>query len=410
MPVTGTLETMPIPELMRWLEQNKTGELELQHGKLAQTLWVENGRIAGFGSNDPPSLLGQFLLARAKIDEQTLNRALSIQAETGESLGVILVHLEAISEPELLRYVRVKAEEAILKMFEWDNGGFQFNSNAHRDTQLVQLDLRIEQLLVQGAQRRKEMDTMKRTLGGASTVLCRTDRPLGKETESSTIAKRVYELVDGKRSFGEILLLSRASEYLVTKFLYELNRRGVIRVQDAPAGSQAPGAAEDCCSLADNLVASGEYEAAMDILKYAMTVGTGNSLADKKLGVTESIFLNHAYAGLIQPHKVPVLLCDPESIGTVEGLKPPEYYLLSLINENDWNVETLVRLTPMYEVDVIRSLKKLLTREVIKLTESDSVHEEPKVDEQAVRQIDDVLDGLTDEAQALTNTDRQGEQ
>jgi hypothetical protein len=65
----------------------------------------------------------------------------------------------------------------------------------------------------------------------------------------------------------------------------------------------------------------------------------------------------------------------------------------------------------MYEVDVIRGLKKLLTREVIKLTDSGSTPKEPaepQVDAQAVRQIDDVLDHLTDEDQALTNTDRQG--
>ena len=38
MPVTGTLETMSICELLRWLEQNKTGELELQYGKMIQKL------------------------------------------------------------------------------------------------------------------------------------------------------------------------------------------------------------------------------------------------------------------------------------------------------------------------------------------------------------------------------------
>jgi hypothetical protein len=45
------------------------------------------------------------------------------------------------------------------------------------------------------------------------------------------------------------------------------------------------------------------------------------------------------------------------------------------------------------------------------LTDSGSSPKEteaPQVDEQAVRQIDDVLDGLTDEVQAMTNTDRQG--
>jgi hypothetical protein len=394
---------------MRWLEQNKTGELELQYGKLIQKLYVEDGRVAGFGSNDPPSLLGQFLLARAKIDEQTLSRALAIQDETGDSLGKILVDLNAISEPELLRYVRAKAEETILKMFEWDNASFQFNNQAHRDPTLVRLDLRIEKLLVDGAQRREEMDTMRRTLGGQSTVLCRTEKPLGRETAGSPVAQRVFELVDGQRSFGEILLQSRASEYLVTKFLYELNRRGIIRVQDSPKPSASPAAAESCCELADNLAATGEYEAAMDILKYAQTTSAGDSLVDNKLGVIESIFLNNVYSELIPPHKMPVLLCDPESIGSIQGLKPPEYYLLSLIHENDWNVETLVRLAPMYEVDVIRGLKKLLSIEAIRLDDCGPADGHTIAPDAAIREIDMACDSLQDETRVLTMTDRQGD-
>jgi hypothetical protein len=407
MPVTGTLETMTITELLRWLEQNKTGELELQHAKLTQKLWVENGRIAGFGSNDPPSLLGQFLLARGKIDEATLDRALSMQKENGESLGAILVSLGTVSEPELLRYLRTKAEEAILKMFEWDNASFQFNSNATRDPKLVRLDIRIEKLLVEGAQRREEMAMMKRTLGGEKTLLCRTDKTLDSETAGSPVARRVYELVDGKRSFGEILLQSRASEYLVMKFLYELNRRGIIRVQENRPGSRTLDDAESCCSLADDLAAAGEYEAAMDILKYAMTVGTADSLADQKLGVIESIFLNKTYAELTPPQMVPALLCDADSIGDLKGLKPPEYYLLSQIAENEWNVETLVRLTPMYEVDVLRGLKKLLSAGVIRMDRSGAANEEREVTPEAAREIDSVIDNLTDEVQAMTSTDQQ---
>ncbi len=403
MPVTGTLETMPISELLQWLGQNKTGILELQHDKLVKTLWIKNGRIAGFASNDPPSLLGQFLLARGKIDEQTLNRALTTQEETSETLGRILVEMNAISEPELLRCVQAKAEEALFKMFEWDNASFSFSPNRRREPHLVELDIGIENLLMQGERRREEMEKMKRTLGDHSTVLCRTEKLLSKETANTTVAQRIYELIDGKRSFGEILLLSRASEYLVTKFLYELSRKGIIRVMTSQESSPSPGTADDCCKLVDDLVASGEHEAAMDVLGYALASCSGDSLLDKKLGVVESIFLNHVYSELIPPNQVPVALRQTGAITPADGLKPSEYYLLSLVNEHDWNVETLVRLAPMYEIEVVRGLKKLLSKGIIALQEDTR----PQSNAQTERQIDEALGNLVDTEQTFAQIDRQ---
>jgi hypothetical protein len=404
MPVTGTLETMPLSELLQWLGQNKTGTLELQHDKLLKTLWIEGGRIAGFGSNDPPSLLGQFLLARGKIDEQTLNKALKIQEERRETLGRILIEMEAIGEVELNRYVQAKAEEALLKMFEWDNASFNFNHNGRREPHLVEMDLGIENLLTQGENRRDEMEKMKQTLGDHGTVLCRTETPLNKETANTTVAKRIYELVDGKRSFGEILLLSRASEYLVTKFLYELSRAGIIRVVASQESSPTPGTSDECCQLADDLVASGEYEAAMDILSYALAGRSGDSLLDKKLGVVESIFLNHVYSELIPPRHVPVALRNTDAITPADGLKPSEYYLLSLVDEHDWNVETLVRLAPMYEIEVMRGLKKLLSKEIIGLQEDGG----EASNGQTERQIDEALGNLVDTEQAAMQIDQKG--
>ena len=87
-----------------------------------------------------------------------------------------------------------------------------------------------------------------------------------------------------------------------------------------------------------------------------------------------------------------------------------------------WEGETLVRLTPMYEVDVIRSLKKLLTADVIRLdnagsgmTATTAENEttdanQAAVENERVHEIDDVIGNLTDEVQAMTSTDRQSEQ
>jgi hypothetical protein len=389
MPLTGTLETLPLHELLQCLEQyKKTGLLEFQHEKSTTTLWFEEGRISGFAANDPPSRLGQFLLSRGRIDEQTLQRALSLQAETGDSLGAILIDSGVISEAEVNRYVVAKAEEAVYRMFEWTDARFEFNHDSQPDPDLVKLDLRVGNLLLAGAQRSDEMNRMRRTLDNPNIVLCHTERPLVKETASSDMAKRVYDLIDGKRSFGEILLLSRASEFLVTKFLYELCRRGVIRIKSIEETAPAPGTSEVCCKLAEELASRGDFDAALDILNYDLSKHPDDAILMKTLSKIEAAYLAEAYCKLIQPHMTPVTLCDRDSIESVDGLQSEEFYLLSMIVNNDWNVESLVQLAPMYEVDVIRSLKRLLSKGFIKLEEPNSA------EDQAELQIDKAFDEM----------------
>jgi hypothetical protein len=395
MPLTGTLDTLPLHELLQCLEQNKrTGLLQFQHERSATTLWLEDGLITGFSSNDPPSLLGQFLLSRGRINEQTLQKALSRQSETGENLGSLLIEAGAIGETELNRYVVAKAEEAVYKMFEWTDARFEFKHDARPDPDLVKLSLHIRNVLVAGAQRSDEMNRMRRTLDNPHIVLCHTDRPLSKETANSDMAKRVYDLVDGKRSFGEILLLSRASEFLVTKFLYELCRKGVIRIKSIQESVPVSGTSDVCCKLAEEFVSRGEHEAALDILNYDLAKHPDDALLMKTLKVVESAYLAEAYGNLMPPDKIPVTSCERESIESVDGLRSEEFYLLSMIVNSEWSVESLVQLAPMYEVDVIRALASLLNKGYIQLEDSGFR------EEQADQQIDEALDQFMTEDNA----------
>ena len=62
MGVTGNLQDMPLSELLQWVGSNrKTGVLQISSGRNTIQFVVEEGKIVGCASNDPPTLLGQFL-------------------------------------------------------------------------------------------------------------------------------------------------------------------------------------------------------------------------------------------------------------------------------------------------------------------------------------------------------------
>ena len=91
MSIQGNLNTMNLQDVLLWAaEHTETGVFELERNKVCKRIAFRNGKIVGCTSDDPPSRIGQFLLARGKINKETLAQALRMQAETGTPLGTIL--------------------------------------------------------------------------------------------------------------------------------------------------------------------------------------------------------------------------------------------------------------------------------------------------------------------------------
>ena len=102
MSIQGSLDTMKLQDLLRWAaEHSETGVLELERNKVCKRIALREGRITGCSSDDPPSRIGQFLLARGKITREALAQALEIQKESCVNLGAILQDMGVIEAEEL---------------------------------------------------------------------------------------------------------------------------------------------------------------------------------------------------------------------------------------------------------------------------------------------------------------------
>jgi len=369
MGLMGTLDTMSLGDLLQWTSASrKSGVITVTQGKARLQLGVGGSRILGAYTNDPPMLLGQFLLSRGKIDEITLHDALARQDSTREHLGKVLSEMGAISKDEIERYVVLKAEETIFSMLEWAEATFEFDANAELDPRMVQMDHGIDDLIMRGAQRRDEMSKMRTVLGDNGVVLCRTEIDLPAEARNSPMAARIYDSIDGRRNMTDILLHSRSSDYFAMKFLYELHRAGVVRIKDIQESQPEPGSPRAIQLAVTELLDNGQFEGAVSLLTASMRVFSENAELQQLLAKVEAGFLENAYQNRLSHNSVPTLIVPADIALSREDLGPNERFIVDLANKGTWSVKAMTRIAPLHEVDVVRAALTLLDKKVIELT------------------------------------------
>lgn len=418
MPVFGDLSTMSLCDLLQWAGVNhKTGVLELERNKISRRIEFRKGRIGACSSDDPPSLLGQFLLARGKIDRDQLREALARQQDSHENLGLILHGMGCLSKRELAQLVKAKAEETIQGLFDWEDAIFRFHEGATLDPNQIEVSLSVDDVLLSGIQHHDELGKIREVFKSSGLVLARTEKPAPKKLVERSMARRIFESVDGRKTIAEILLHAHASEFLVIKLLFTLHRGGLVEIVEerpsaedaatlldppvkaaanrgetweafraergtqrdiqagqAPEVPEAPEATADSgeeldaeIEVANRLIRRGEFEAALELLNASYRAHPTDDRLRRLIAKTESSYVEAVQALGLSYDRVPV----PASGANEDAgnLGPQECYLLSLMDGKS-DLRSILWVAPMREVDVLRSLRLMLDRGVVELRES----------------------------------------
>jgi hypothetical protein len=413
MPLLGTLSTMPLPDLLQWLgTARQTGSLQIERNKVVKWILFREGRVVGCSSDDPPERLGQFLLSRGKISDHQLRDALTQQQTCKQHLGMILVGMGAITEDDLKQHLTAKSEETVYSIFDWDDAVFRFEDGVTDLDHLIPVDIRVEELLLRGLRRYDEMREIRRVFGDPGIVLRQTPKMPPPEVFHNRLARRIYESITGDRTVAEILLLSHGSEYLVKKFLYELHRSGFAEIDGrrttetiatspaepaqqptarqtpepdaaahtsdaaaAPPAAEAPDPPNEIAergegldlelATARHLMQRNEFEGALEILDDAYQAHPQDDSLRRLTAEAEAAFIEKAYRHYLPGDKVPELARPMEELET-ESLSPTEFYLLSRI-DGVWDVRSIIQVTPLREVEALRTLKRMREQGIIEL-------------------------------------------
>src|SRR5436309_4048498 len=304
MPLKGTLDTMSLPDVLQWLgTARKTGVTTLTQGAITKKLFLENGLVTGSYSNDPSEFLGQFLLSYGKITEAQLRDALESQQGSSDYLGNHLIRMGATTQIELTRMLSLKTEETIYSLFNWENAHFEYHDSTS-ETSPYPVALRIEDILLKGARRFDEMARIRAEIPTSAAIPRRTANPLPAEILQSPNLKRLAEAVDGTRSVAAIALHTHTSEFLVSKFLFESLRAGIIEIVKPPKDERKE-ISPELVKAVQRLDDDGDYEAVLTLARDRRT--DQNETLRTLVRQSEEKFVEVTYANSMGPDRIPML-------------------------------------------------------------------------------------------------------
>lgn len=371
MGITGNLKTMQLSELLQWLSLGqKTGTLLIEGHGIEKRIYFHNGRINSTSSSDPREYLGHFLVSHGYITEEELKMAMEVQEESAILLGKILVMINAISETDLLRLMRKKAEESIYGVFLWGEGNFEFVDGELPELKMVPLSLDVTGIIMEGLRRYDEWQRIRLRVPDAS-VVPQIVGPLSLETLSEQ-EKLIVPYVDGKRSIEAIALQTHNAEFNVARLVFEglrgetmvLVEAGSARIQAVVGGGgQADDEVEHFLQRGRGALKD-DPQTAYRMFKVASDLNPSDGRATEGIREAEREIKSVLERDGVSGEKVPELAIPISEI-TERDFSPHEGFVLSRIN-GQWDVKSIMKISPMKELEVLIIFQRFLGDGVIR--------------------------------------------
>ncbi|HEV7922518.1 MAG TPA: DUF4388 domain-containing protein [Thermoanaerobaculia bacterium] len=379
MGVSGNLKTMLPGDLLQWLSLGqKSGTLVVSNAGVTKKIFFRNGRVISSASNDPREYLGQFLVSHGYITEPELKKAMEVQMQSRILLGKILVMIDAISEEDLLRLMRLKAEEEIYDIFLWREGAFEFLDDELPQMEMVPLQVDVTGIIMEGTRRVDEWVRIRELIRD-ETLVPRLDRPVDDQIlddeELGDAARTVVLAIDGRRTIADIMLESRSSAFLVSSTLYHLAREGYVTLQDLAATAPPPppeppvsgpmpvvGMTEDeeivsMLTRAQNALRQRDFEKTQRLLRAAQNLDPNHPKVRAAIKGAETVIVNELRVDGLLDSKVPKVSKSLDEI-TQMNFTPNEGFILSRIN-GTWDIGSLIKISPIREPDALLIFYKL---------------------------------------------------
>jgi len=383
-------------DLLQWLSLGqKTGTLVVTNQRVEKKIFFRRGRVISSASNDPREYLGQFLMSHGFLTEPELAKAMEVQKQSSILLGKILVMIEAISEPDLMRLMRLKAEEEIYDIFLWREGDFRFVDDDLPKMEMVPLQVDVTGIIMEGTRRVDEWMRIRELIPN-ETLVPVLEREVDDEADLDDAGKQVVRAIDGKRAIADIVVESRSSAFVVSSVMYQLVREGYIRLAEpgvqkaakveaeaapapaiiaspAPAAAAAaPGPAAEMSeddeitsflTRAQQALRTKDFEKAQRLLRAAQNLDPNHPKVRSAVKGAETVIVNEVRSAGVLDSKVPRIDKPLEEI-TQMNFSPNEGFLLSRIN-GTWDIGSLVKISPIRETDALLIFYKLWREGII---------------------------------------------
>ncbi|MCL4809358.1 MAG: DUF4388 domain-containing protein, partial [Thermoanaerobaculia bacterium] len=258
MALEGTLHDFALADILQLIAlQKKTGLLTLRGPDDTVILGFDGGALvtAESQARRVDTRLGTLLVKTRSLSPDALAKALEIQGQTLQRLGFILLKNGFCDADQLRAGLDAQVRKIAYGLFRWVDGDYVFDQQdrVDYDREYVR-PIQVESLLMEGARMLDEWPIIQKVVRSPEIVYQRI--PVGQRVEpaegaddveeigDATHARlrerrdgairisraewSVYELVDGRRSIGDIVERTFLSDFEGAKAFFDLLSRGLI--------------------------------------------------------------------------------------------------------------------------------------------------------------------------------------
>lgn len=368
---------MELAELLQWLSgAQKTGTLVVENGRVTKQIFFRDGMIISSASTDPKEHLGAFLVSHGFITDAELGQAIRMQESNKMLLGKILSTIGAISENDVHRMLRLKAEESIYDVFSWPEGDFRFLDQQLPNANMVPVSIDVAGLVLEGMQRFDEWKRIREIVPSSESVPVAVGE--FDERVLTEGARQILALIDDDRSVADICKLTHSSEFHVCRILFrqvQSKRLKIVRPRggapaEAPAAAAPPAAPtaitpDALLLIAQQSLQKNEFETALRHMRAARALDPDSrKLAAEAEKIEEKIRAEVEKSGVL-PTSVPILARTMEELTQLK-ISPQEGFLLTRLN-GFYDLKSIVNISSMNPLDAQLAVWKLLKAGHIRL-------------------------------------------
>ena len=258
MALEGTLRDFALTDILQLIsQQKKTGLLTLRGSGDTVILGFDDGALVSAESQARrlDTRLGTLLVKTRSLSPDALVKALEIQGQTLQRLGFILLKHGFCDADQLRAGLDAQVRKIAYSLFRWTEGDYVFDpqEKIDYDREYVR-PIQVESLLMEGVRMIDEWPIIQKVVRSPELVYQRVPvgqrvepadfdedveeigdvtHPKGRERRDGPIRVSrpewsVYELVDGRRTVGDIVERTFLSDFEGAKAFFDLLSRGLI--------------------------------------------------------------------------------------------------------------------------------------------------------------------------------------
>lgn len=366
MSVQGKFSTMSMADVIQWgRTAQRTGLLVARSDtKKEVRVSFRNGQIVFSSTNDPREIYGAFLVHLGLLTESDIDRAMAIQTSTGAMLASILVREKLITESQAISTLTQKMMEDLCDIFLWKDGEFAFQPKPFDSKGFLAIDLDPIRVVAEGVRRVDVWNRINAAVHPQSVFeTAGTEIQRHPPLEDEAVARKVLAMVNGAHSVTDLMEFLPFSRYKIYRAIDELlDRKHLMRSELTSVGDREKRLVRKL-EEARLSAEGGRWGEAMEILQVLSVANPGRKdLFDELLKVTEGL-RRAIYEQNFVLSDVPVVTIGPDALAHL-NLDPADGFILSRI-DGRISVADILRITPIKELDGLRSFKRLLNSKVI---------------------------------------------